>query len=159
VSGDFVFLKSRRFWVLFTGANLFLNIGYAFAYVLSDRYVAYWHDNVDPINEIIAGFAGLLLVLPCWLLVRKIYGGKPETECDQEWSPNKFLVLSVISMLQFLPVAYLTGRIILMPLSVSHYESPSVLLWILVGFGTLLSGYERSSQRRGKSARPELPSQ
>jgi hypothetical protein len=158
VSGDFRYLKSWRFWALFTGANLFLNFGSTFGYVLSDRYVARWHDKADPINSVIAVIFAILLCPICWLVFRRIYGARPNMEIVLEVKSIRHrLGIFALAVLQILPVAYIANHIIAGPFSIGHYSYPVPILWLVTILGFILAAYEQAPHSEGNAPQQRAP--
>ena len=148
----FAYLKSKRFWGIYLLVVLILNVGSAFAYVLSDRYIAHWKDEADPINTVIAGLASMVLFLLCFPLFKVIYGPLPKPEPALKGPMSQhYLAVLAISGLQFPLAIYLVDRLILAPFSVVHHEHPSMMVLMLIVFlGVMLATYEQTAKLEGK---------
>lgn len=148
----FAYLKSARYWGVYVLVVLILNVGSTFAYVLSDKYIAHWKDEIDPINTVIAGLASLVLFSLSFLLFKVIYGPLPKPEpALKEPMIQHFLAAFAISVLQLPMVVYLVKRLILAPYSLAHHGYPLMLLPMLtVGVGVILATYEQAAKLKSK---------
>ena len=146
----FAYLKSTRFWGVFVLVVLILNIGSAIAYVLSDKYIAHWKDEIDPINAVVAGLAGLGLYFLCLLIVRHVYRATGSSELlPKKDSTLHALAMFFIVLIFLPPTFFLTKWFIMTPFSLAHHGYPFFLLPI---FTMMLGNLLISLERDGTSA-------
>ena len=141
----FAYLKSKRFWGVLVLAVSILNIGSAIAYVLSDRYIARWKDEIDPINAVVAGLAGLGLYFLCLPMVRHFFraSGNSVSPPKKDSTLHALGVFFIVLILS-LPTFYLTRQFIMAPFSLAHHGYPFFLLpFLTMMLGFLLINLER----------------